>query len=157
MTKFLALFLSLLTLVTMSVELLKDESFVQNISQDDEIINFKPPEKLSKTLLDAEIKWQGLFQEKENSTLDKQKNETLSEYSLKVGDKSYGFYGVFNDGNVLFVLLKNEEDTFLKLTKGDVLPGQFTLNNIHDNTIVFVNNNKRVEYKLFEHKQDVKN
>ena len=155
--KILALFLSLFTLVTMSVDFLNKEIAVSETKVDTEITNFELPKKLAKTLTEPEIKWQRLLMKNKKGNAEQKENEIQDTYSLMVGEASYEFLGIFDDGKVLFILLKNSAENLLKLSVGDVLPGEYALNDIRNNTIVFVNNNKRVEYKLFEKKHNVKN
>lgn len=148
--KKLAAIFSVLTLLALSLGLLVEKSNKKITQRSVDTITFIVPKKLPNELLPLEIKWQGLLQNKDldnNSSVDDKEN---FKPSLMVGGRNYKLLGIFNNKQLPFVLLKNENNNMLKLTLGDMLPAEFTLIKITNNTIVFVNNNDRVEYKLFE-------
>jgi hypothetical protein len=154
--KLLGMFLSLLTLVTLSLDLFDPNDSASTVKKIDKTITFEIPKKLSKELLATEVKWKNLLSDKDDKV--PQEDITLAlQNALVVGDKNYELLGIFNDEQTFFVLLKNELNEMIKLALGEKLPGEFTLIEINNNTIVFDNNTDRVEYKLFENDNNAKN
>jgi hypothetical protein len=155
--KLLALFLSLLTLVTLSAGLFDENDNIIAVENNDKNINFELPTPLPLELLPVELKWQALHNEKEAGSEEEENTQAILKNALMVGGKSYELFGIFNVEQSTFVLLKNEANEMIKLTLGEKLPGEFTLIEINNNTIIFDNNSEQVEYKLFEKDNNAKN
>jgi hypothetical protein len=155
--KILALLFSLLTLGTLSLELLNESEQPVKVKSNNDNIELVITKTLPGELLLAENKWQNLIREKEDNDVEPSIANVELNNTLMVGGNNYELLGIFQSENSLFVLLKNENKDMLKLKLGDELLGEFTLTEISSNTIVFVNNNERLEYKLFEQNKHVKN
>jgi hypothetical protein len=151
--KGLALFISLLTLAILGIELFNSDHDKTLFKGSAENINLIVPAKLSQEMLSSELKWQKLLEKKELNHSVSEKVDEPNKNELMIGGDKYELFGIFNVEKSIFVLLKNEAGEMLKLKSGDVISENFKLTKINSNTIVFANNNDRVEYKLFEQKQ----
>ncbi len=120
---------------------------------------YAQPKRVSKETLAVEKKWQDLKAERQQATQPEvaikpiQKNQQV----LTLGDKNYVLYGIFNDPESPFILLKEEGGDMLKLTKGDKLAENATLVTLESNKIAFDKNNQIIEFKLFERKNNAPN
>lgn len=150
--KVLAILFSLLMFVMLSIEFFQKNGNYhvpsKSLSYNNKLVI---PKVLSEKMLSSELKWEKILQDELSVLVPNELVET-NKNRFKVGGKSYELFGIFHDDKQLFVLLKNDENEMLKLELGDELSNEFILSEIKNNTIVFVNNNDRVEYKLFEQK-----
>lgn len=154
--KLLAFIFSLLTFALLSLTLVNEIDNESNTASFDVTTEFKLPPTLPVTLLPAEEKWRALLKKKEPTNEKIEPEKTEFNNALTIGNKHYKLFGVFDNEKSLFVLLKSEDNKMLKLSLGDKLQGDFALIEINNNTIVFSDNNERIEYKLFEPKNYVK-
>lgn len=120
---------------------------------------FAQPKRLGKDLLDVESKWlESKAKRKEAEQPEEEVVRTSNtQQILTLGDKNYVLYGIFDEPQAPFILLKEEGAAMIKLAKGDKLSENATLITLQSNKIAFDKNNQIIEFKLFERKNNAPN
>ncbi|WP_286265495.1 hypothetical protein [Thalassotalea atypica] len=120
-------------------------------------VNVKPyqPKTLAKEPLAAEQSWlaKKLERAEKNAPKKVEKVAATSQQVLALGDQEYILYGIFNDPQKPFILLKGESGNMVRLAKGDKLGQDATLVDLKSNKISFDRNSELIEFKLFERKK----
>lgn len=148
--------LSFYVLIILSIEFFEssDTHIPSKNSANQEV--FVKPSILKDKLLSVEKRWNLMKSERKNESF-KETPVSDEEYKLKIGHKNYQLYGILNQGNSSFIVLKGENSVFITLREGDVLEDNFNLVAIDNNKISFENKNERFEFKLFERKNHANN
>jgi hypothetical protein len=174
--RFVAIFLSLVMLVTLTYQFFIEGKAIQNKDKIVKITELVIPAYISDTPLEVERVWQQL---KAKRIKAEQPVEVKSDKSLKnkdvltLGKSKYALYGIFNSSKngvveginkrqsgstaKAFILIKalvNEdksaEASILKVMQGEELSEGITLVGVSTNTISFKQGDEQIEFKLFE-------
>lgn len=152
--KLLTALISLFVVTMLTIDFMATETYETQNKRDASAEHFTAPEKLTTELLAVEKHWSKLKAERLDKT-DKSVDVPVKVSTNKVltlGENSYQLFGIFIEGNSPFILLKDESDTFIKLTKGSVISDNITLVEISADRVTFEKNDERIEFKLFERK-----
>ena len=151
----LTLALSLLTLLILASNYFESAVAVVSTSKPNAEIKafdlIAHPEELSV----AEKAWLKLKEERNQKNLPTLpvENKKTSQKTFQIGEQNYMLFGIFDDANNPFILLKDETGKVFKLAKGDQLGQEATLVSFESSGISFDRSGELIEFKLFERKK----
>ncbi|GAA6203358.1 hypothetical protein [Thalassotalea sp. SU-HH00458] len=152
--KLLAVFFSLFTLSILILDLDLTSDNMNVHSDENENFTMIIPKPLPSNELSVESKW--IASKKEDVAVVTEEPVIENNNEILLGNKKYDLLGIFKKSKLEFVSFRNEENEVIKLYIGQALPGKYVLTSINENTIVFVNGDKQVKFKLFERKYNEK-
>lgn len=157
--KLLPVLLSILVVFYLSVDFIDSTSSAKQSQSTESELAFTQPKRVGNELLDVEKAWLAIKAQQKQASQPKTEpvNSSDNQQILTLGNTNYILYGIFNDPEIPFILLKEEGKAMIKLAKGDKLAEDATLVTLQSNKIAFDRNNQIIEFKLFERKNNASN
>lgn len=157
--KLIPILLSVMLISYLALDFVESSGLSQQNQANNKLIEFVQPQRVTKELLLVEKKWQDLKTQRATSSEPTEDVQTKpnNQQMLTLGEHNYVLYGIFNDPESPFILLKDESENMIKLAKGGKLTESATLVTLQSNMIAFDKNNQIIEFKLFERKNNAPN
>lgn len=128
-----------------------EEAVNANTGKQTQVLELKVPSKVPSKLLNAEVKWRAIIDErKKPKAPEKDTSKKVDKSTLLLGDNNYRFMGVFKKDERSFVLLQTSKGKYIKLKEGEQLSSEITLESISNEQVTFKHLNNKITYKLFE-------
>jgi len=149
--KVLAILFSFLALIVLVQDFFTEEDVNANAGKQTQVLELKVPSKASIELLDSEVKWRAIIDERNKPKApEKNTSKKVDKSTLALGNNNYRFMGVFKKDESSFVLLQTSEGKYIKLKEGDLLSSEVTLESISNEQVTFKQLDDKITYKLFE-------